>query len=166
MIFTAIAKFYANVCEVLSESNKMLQVVHEFFDADVTIARVDQLADISLRHKIPTTLSPLFVNTENDPGVKRVMERVKEQFKRGARVWPQVQTRPIDISFCFEVPSLLFVRLPSWYKIMRFGSHSEIIAEFKDENSRAKLVKEAAMLGPFWNSISLRQVNSEEKGTR
>ena len=150
------------LCEVLSESNKMLQVVHEFFDADVTIARVDQLADISLRHKIPTTLSPLFVNTENDPGVKRVLDRVKEQFKRGARVWPQVQTRPIDISFCFEVPSLLFIRLPSWYKIMRFGSHSEIMEEFKDENSRAKLVKEAAMLGPFWNSITLRQVNSEE----
>ena len=149
------------LCEVLSESNKMLQVVHEFFDADVTIARVDQLADISLRHKIPTTLSPLFVTTDNDPGVTRVMERVKEQFKRGARVWPQVQTRPIDISFCFEVPSLLFIRLPSWYKIMRFGSHSEIMEEFKDENSRAKLVKEAAMLGPFWNSITLRQVNSE-----
>tara|TARA_E500000075_G_C6951619_1_gene299971 strand:+ start:105 stop:803 length:699 start_codon:yes stop_codon:yes gene_type:complete len=45
---------------------------------------------------------------------------------------------------------------------MRFGSHSEIMEEFKDENRRAKLVKEAAMLGPFWNSITLRQVNSEE----
>ncbi|MBA58931.1 MAG: amidohydrolase [Gammaproteobacteria bacterium] len=150
------------LCEVLSESNKILQVVHEFFDPDVTIARVDQLADISLRYRIPTTFSPLFVNTSDDVGVVRIMNRVKEQFSRGARVWPQVQTRPIDISFCFEVPSLLFIRLPSWYKTMRFGTHAEIVKDFNNEGKRKKMVKEASMLGPFWNDLILRQVSSDQ----
>ena len=43
------------LCEVLSEFNRMLQIVHEFYDADVTVARIDQLAEISLKYKITTT---------------------------------------------------------------------------------------------------------------
>ena len=88
----------------------MLQIVPEFYDPDLTIARLDQLAELSLKYNIPTTFSPLFVNADNSNAVDRVMARVDEQFARGARVWPQVQTRPIDISFCFAVPSLLFIR--------------------------------------------------------
>ena len=42
---------------------------------------------------------------------------------------------------------------------MRFGTHSEIMEAFKDEN---KEKRSDLMLGPFWNSITLRQVNNEE----
>ncbi len=149
------------LCEVLSEFNRILQVVHEFYDADLTVARIDQLAEISLRHKITTTFSPLFVNATEDDSVSRVMNRVDEQFARGARVWPQVQTRPIDISFCFEVPSLLFIRLPSWYQIMRFGTHDDIVAAFQDEQQRAQMVAEAETMSPLWDMLVLRQVSTE-----
>ena len=99
------------LCAVLAEYNRILQVVHEFYDIDLTIGRIDQLAGLSLKHKITTTLSPLFINRDEFAGVDRIMARVAEQNATGARVWPQVQTRPIDISFCFAVPSLLFIRL-------------------------------------------------------
>jgi len=147
--------------EVLGEHNRILQVVHEFYDADLTVARIDQLAEISLKYKITTTFSPLFVNATNDDSVTKVMARVDEQFKRGARVWPQVQTRPIDISFCFEVPSLLFIRLPSWYQIMRFGSHDDIVAAFKDDENRKKLVAEAQPMSQVWDMLILRQVATD-----
>ena len=149
------------LCEVLGEFNRVLQIVHEFYDADITLARIDQLAEISLKYKITTTFSPLFVNVTANDSVNRVMARVDEQFKRGARVWPQVQTRPIDISFCFEVPSLLFIRLPSWYQIMRFGSHDDIKAAFKDEGKRKQLVAEAKTMSPIWDGLVLRQVDSD-----
>ncbi len=149
------------LCSVLAEFNRVLQVVHEFYDADLTIARIDQLAELSLKHKITTTFSPLFVNAANDATVTRVMNRVDEQFKRGARVWPQVQTRPIDISFCFEVPSLLFIRLRGWYRIMRFGTHDDIVAAFNDDEKRAQLVKEAEPLSAMWDRLILRQVRSD-----
>ena len=149
------------LCEVLGEFNRVLQIVHEFYDADITLARIDQLAEISLKYKITTTFSPLFVNVTANDSVNRVMARVDEQFKRGARVWPQVQTRPIDISFCFEVPSLLFIRLPSWYQIMRFGSHDDIKAAFKDEGERRQLVAEAKTMSPIWDGLVLRQVDSD-----
>ncbi|MFT5011435.1 MAG: N-acyl-D-amino-acid deacylase [Patiriisocius sp.] len=147
--------------EVLGEYGRILQIVNEFYDADLTVARVDQLAEISLKHKITTTFSPLFVNNTEMAAVEKVMQRVDEQFARGARVWPQVQTRPIDISFSFAVPSLLFMRLPSWYGVMRFGSAEEIKGAFLDTARRQKLSAEAVAMGPLWDRLELRQVNTE-----
>lgn len=146
---------------VLAEYDRILQIVNEFYDADLTIARIDQLAEISLKHNITTTFSPLFVNNGEETAVSKVIARVDEQFARGAKVWPQVQTRPIDISFSFAVPSLLFIRLPSWYGIMRFGTQEEIIATFKDAEKRQQLSAEAAMMGPLWDMLVLRQVQTE-----
>ena len=148
------------LCEVLSTHNRILQLVHEFFDIDLTIARIDQLAEISLKHKITTTLSPLFVASEED-NVSRVMDRLEEQTARGARVWIQVQTRPIDLSFCFAVPSLLFIRLPSWYAIKRFGTKESIMAAFQDPDQRRALVEEAQRMGSLWDSLVLRQVSTD-----
>lgn len=147
---------------VLGEYGRMLQIVPEFYNADLTMARVDQLAELSLKHGIPTTFSPLFVNADNTGGVERVMRRVDAQFARGARVWPQVQTRPIDISFCFAVPSLLFMRMPSWYRVMRFGAHADIVAAFSDREQRAALVAEARALDALWPRLVLRQAVRED----
>jgi N-acyl-D-amino-acid deacylase len=107
------------LCAVLGEFGRMLQVVPEFYNTDITIARVDQLARLSLAHQIPTTFSPLFDSAVAPENVSRVLARVGEQVARGARVWPQVQTRPIDISFSFETASLLFAATPIWYITMR-----------------------------------------------
>src|SRR5262249_49658983 len=89
----------AALAQVLGERGRMVQVVPEFYATDLTIARIDQLAELSLEHGIPTTFSPLFDSRVTPDNVPRTMARVEEQFARGARVWPQVQTRPIDISF-------------------------------------------------------------------
>lgn len=147
--------------EVLGEYGRILQIVPEFYDTDLTIARIDQLSYLSLKYGITTTFSPLFVNRDNVEGVKRIMLEVDKQVKRGARVWPQVQTRPIDISFSFEVPSLLFIRLRTWYAILRFGNHEEVLAAFKDSTTRATLINEAKPMDRLWASLVLRQVKSD-----
>lgn len=149
------------LASVLGEFARVLQIVPEFYDPDLTIARLDQLAELSLKHNIATTFSPLFLNADNAHGVERVMARVDEQFARGARVWPQVQTRPIDISFSFSVPSLLFIRFPSWYRVLRFGAFDDIVAAFSDPESRKNLIQEAAMLEPLWPRLILRQVKTQ-----
>lgn len=153
------------LAEVLGEYGRMLQIVPEFYDPDLTIARLDQLAELSIKYQIPTTFSPLFVNSDNMDAVDRVMARVDEQFARGARVWPQVQTRPIDISFCFSVPSLLFIRFPSWYGVMRFGSHEEIVAAFSDAERRKALIEEAKPYEMLWPHLILRQVKTDKNET-
>mgnify|MGYP006216153205 CR=1 FL=1 len=50
----------AALASVLGEYGRILQIVPEFYDPDLTIARLDQLAEISLKYSIPTTFSPLF----------------------------------------------------------------------------------------------------------
>jgi N-acyl-D-aspartate/D-glutamate deacylase len=158
---------YAEACEVealaevLGEYGRILQIVPEFYDPDLTIARLDQLAEISLKYQIPTTFSPLFVNSDNVDAVDKVMARVDEQFGRGARVWPQVQTRPIDISFSFAVPSLLFIRFSGWYRVMRFGTPQEIMNAFSDADSRKALVDEAKSYNELWPLLILRQVKTK-----
>ncbi|MEJ6705784.1 MAG: N-acyl-D-amino-acid deacylase family protein [Pseudomonadales bacterium] len=149
------------LCAVLGQHNRILQAVHEFYDNDITVARIDQLADISRKHKITTTLSPLFVNNDNFAGVDQAIARVVEQNEAGARVWPQVQTRPIDISFTFSVPSLLFIRLRTWYAVMRFGTPETIMAAFRDEAQRKQLVAEASNMMGLWQRLILRQVKTE-----
>jgi N-acyl-D-aspartate/D-glutamate deacylase len=157
---------YANADEldalaaVLGEYGRMLQIVHEFYDADVSVARVDELAGLSIKHGIPTTLSPVLVNADGSAIVDKIMARIRQQVAAGARVWPQVQTRPIDVSFTFEVPSLLFIQMPTWYGIMRHGSHDDIVKAFNDAERRPELVQEAASLNTMWNQLVLRQVQT------
>lgn len=146
---------------VLSEYGRMLQIVPEFYDPDLTIARLDQLAELSIKYQIPTTFSPLFVNSDNMTAVDKVMKRVDEQFARGARVWPQVQTRPIDISFSFAVPSLLFIRFPGWYRVMRFGTPEEIKAHFADPDNRKARAAEVSDFKDLWPRLILRQAKTK-----
>jgi N-acyl-D-aspartate/D-glutamate deacylase len=129
---------------VLGEFGRMLQIVPEFYDTDLTIARIDQLAELSLKHGIPTTFSPVFDSTLTPNNVPRTLARVEEQFARGARVWPQMQTRPIDISFSLLRPSLFFARLPRWVRILRQPLEQRLAA-LNDAATVEKMVED---LGP------------------
>jgi N-acyl-D-amino-acid deacylase len=141
---------------VLGEYGRMLQIVPEFYSTDITIARIDQLAGLSLRHGIPTTFSPLFDSVAMPHNVTRVLDRVAEQVRNGARVWPQVQTRPIDISFSFEVASLFFVTLPIWYMILRLPREQRIAA-FSDPATRKSLIDAAEPGGVSqWRDLVVR----------
>lgn len=113
---------------VLGERDAVLQIVHEFYDTELTIARIEQLAELSLRHGITTTLSPLFHSDSNSRGVERVMDAIETARARGAAVWPQVQTRPIDISFTLDQRSLMLLTLPSWWKVASTANRAEKIA--------------------------------------
>jgi N-acyl-D-aspartate/D-glutamate deacylase len=147
---------------VLGEYGRMLQVVPEFYNTDICIARVDQLAELSIEHQIPTTFSPLFDSSAMPTNAERVLARVEEQFARGARVWPQVQTRPIDISFSFDQASLLFAALPSWYGVMRLPREQKI-ATFRDAETRERLVSEADPDGSGGRFANLRVRDSRNE---
>jgi N-acyl-D-aspartate/D-glutamate deacylase len=146
---------------VLGEFGRMLQVVPEFYNTDITVARVDQLAELSLAHGIPTTFSPLFDSAVIPDNVPRVLARVAEQFARGARVWPQVQTRPIDISFSLDMASLYFIQLPMWYMILRMPREQRI-ALFRNEGTRKGLIDAAEPNGDTHRFASLRVRDSRD----
>ncbi len=118
---------------VLGERDKMLQIVHEFYDADLTVARIEQLADLSLRHGLTTTLSPLFHSDANPAATTKVMAAIAEARERGAVVWPQVQTRPIDISFTLDQRSLMLLTMPKWWKAASIADPTEKLAAVAEQ---------------------------------
>jgi N-acyl-D-aspartate/D-glutamate deacylase len=130
------------LCAVLGERGRMLQVVPEFYDAELGLTRVDLLAELSLHHGIPTTFSPLFQSRATPELPGRVLERVSQQFARGARVWPQVQTRPIDLSFTLEARSLIFARFPGWMAALSIPDLEARKARLRDPEVRARLIRE------------------------
>ena len=139
------------LCAVLGEYGRMLQVVPEFYATDITIARIDQLAELSLAHNIPTTFSPLFDTLAVPDNAARAIARVEEQFARGARVWPQMQTRPIDISFSLLRPSLFFARWPRWVRVLRLPLDARLTA-LTDPQTVEKLIADA---GPGGGEASM-----------
>ena len=139
------------LCAVLGEYGRMLQVVPEFYATDITIARIDQLAELSLAHNIPTTFSPLFDTLAVPDNAARAIARVEEQFARGARVWPQMQTRPIDISFSLLRPSLFFARWPRWVRVLRLPLDARRTA-LTDPQTVEKLIADA---GPGGGEASM-----------
>jgi N-acyl-D-aspartate/D-glutamate deacylase len=134
------------LCDVLGRRGRMLQIVHEFFDADLTISRVQMLGDLSRRFGIPTTLSPLFHSTATPEATDRVMDAVGGEWAAGARVWPQVQTRPIDISWTLDQRSIMFLVIPGWWPVLSLPSKAEKLAALRDPATRRMLVDGLDML--------------------
>src|SRR4029079_2403453 len=102
------------------------------------------LADLSLEFGITTTLSPLFHSPATPDLVPAVLAKTEEVAAKGARVWPQVQTRPIDINFRLRERNFALAALPTWSKV--FSNRNTLedrIAMFADPETQEKLVAEA-----------------------
>ncbi|OJU18964.1 MAG: amidohydrolase [Sphingomonas sp. 66-10] len=140
------------LCATLGEKGGILQIVPEFWDADLLCARIDLLADLSRKHKIATTFSPLFDSNAAPELVGIALDRVRLQTAHGARVVPQMQTRPIDLSFDLGAPMSTFATLPGWWA-MTLLPHAEKLAQLRDPERRAAL---AAEMDHFMMPIGLQ----------
>ena len=118
------------LCAVLGEHGRMLQIVHEFFDAGLTVSRVEMLGKLSREHGIPTTLSPIFHSKAVPDACDKVMAAVEREWAAGGRVWPQVQTRPIDISWTLDQRSIMFLALPGWWPVLSLPTKEQKLAAF------------------------------------
>lgn len=130
------------LCAVLGETGRALQVLPEFWEADLLLTRIDQMAELSLEYGIPTTFSPLFESTTTPDLVGKVRERLELHAARGARVVAQMQTRPIDMTFDMTIPNAVFSAMPTWFGTLMQGEEA-IRAAFSDPATRAALVEES-----------------------
>lgn len=129
------------LCGVLGERSRPLQVLPEFWDADLLCTRIDQLAELSLRHAIPITFSPLFESAAMPGLVERAIERLELQAKRGARLQAQMQTRPVDMTFDLRGANAVFSSMPTWMGVLLSGP-AATRAAFADPAMRTKLAAE------------------------
>lgn len=140
------------LCETLGENNAILQMVPEFWDADILRVRIDQLADISRKYNISTTFSPLFDSNAWPNLVYLAMDRIRLQTAHGARVTPQMQVRPIDLSFDLTQPNSTFATLPGWWAATIMPV-DEKRAKLKDPELRKSL---CTQLESFMQPIGLQ----------
>ena len=126
------------LCATLGEHGAILQIVPEFWDPDLLCARIDIMADLSRKHDLTVTFSPLFDSNSSPDLVDIAHERVRLQTAFGARVVPQMQTRPIDLSFDLTAPMSTFATLPAWWATTLLP-HEEKIAALRDPAHREKL---------------------------
>ncbi len=134
------------LCAVLGERGRMLQVVHEFYDPGLTVSRIEMMGELSRTYGIPTTLSPLFHSAAMPDATAQVMEAVEREWQTGARVWPQVQTRPIDISWTLDQRSIMFLVIPGWWQVLSLTTREEKLAAFADPAVRDTLIGGLNML--------------------
>jgi len=130
------------LCAVLGEYGRTLQVLPEFWDADLLCARIDQLAEISRKHAISVTFSPLFESPTTPELVGIALERLAFQAERGARVVAQMQTRPIDMTFDLTIPNAVFSAMPTWFGTLMQPEEASKAA-LRDPDHRAALVAES-----------------------
>ena len=126
------------LCATLGEHGAILQIVPEFWDPDLLCARIDIMGDLSRKHNLTVTFSPLFDSNSSPDLVDIAHERVRLQTAFGARVVPQMQTRPIDLSFDLTAPMSTFATLPTWWATTLLP-HEEKLAVLRDEEHRQKL---------------------------
>jgi N-acyl-D-aspartate/D-glutamate deacylase len=140
------------LCATLGEKGGILQIVPEFWDADLLCARIDLLADLSRRHGIRTTFSPLFDSNAAPELVGIALDRIRLQTAHGATVVPQMQTRPIDLSFDLTAPMSTFATLPGWWA-MTLLPQAEKLVLLRDPDRRRAL---AAEMDDFFMPIGLQ----------
>lgn len=125
----------------LGEYQGMLQIVPEFWDADLICQRVDELARRSLDWGIATTFSPLL---EQSPGhAAKVLTHLDRWLERGARVYPQVQPRGFDVNFRLCEWNFVLYKSSGWSRILKAPDRAEQIAAYRDRATRDRLIATA-----------------------
>jgi N-acyl-D-aspartate/D-glutamate deacylase len=125
----------------LGAAGGMLQSVPEFWDTEAMLRRVDELADLSIASGCPTTFSPLIDQT---PGLAdAVLAGVESAWRRGARVFAQVQAHGIDLNFRLCESGFAFARLRPWREILAVADRAEQLARFNDPATRRLLIDTA-----------------------
>ena len=130
------------LCAVLGERDRPLQLLPEFWDADLLSTRIDIMAELSLRHGIAVSFSPLFESASTPGLVEAALARLELHAARGARVSAQMQTRPLDMTFDMSQLSAVFSAMPTWMGTLLAGPEATRAA-FSDATTRSALAAES-----------------------
>jgi N-acyl-D-aspartate/D-glutamate deacylase len=129
------------LAEVLGDAGGVLQIVPEYWDGTLVRQRIDELAELSVRHGIATTFAPLIDQT---PGlVDEVLAHLDGLGGTGARVYAQVQPRGLDVNFKLCEWNFALYRCSGWSRILRLEDRDEQLAAYRDPETRARLVATA-----------------------
>jgi N-acyl-D-aspartate/D-glutamate deacylase len=110
-------------------------------DADVIVAEIDWMDQVSRRNGRPLTFGML--QTRQFPGLwKTVLERVEQANQRGAHIQPQTQVRSVGVLFGLVNLTPFDLAGGTW-GLLKLIPLAERLAAFRDPEKRAKLIEDS-----------------------
>jgi N-acyl-D-amino-acid deacylase len=115
----------------------------------------------------PVVVGPMF-DTWADPGGGRsIVNATVRRSGPGARVIPQVSTRPFELWTRLDAPGVLVRSLPTWARAVRAGGADAVRALAADPDARARVRDEADRMRPTpvfsgrWEHVAIRYSPSD-----
>ena len=117
------------------------QVVPYFIDMETQLKNIQELGDISIETGIMCTFQPV-LSTPDAPKAERIMEALKKERDRGAKVFGQTMPRCFDLNMRLSETSMLLFGMPTWKSIMDLSVKDRKEA-FSNIDNQKILVEEA-----------------------
>jgi N-acyl-D-amino-acid deacylase len=117
---------------------------------------VDLFAGLSLETGVTCTLSPILHLPMAPARCHQMLDRFVEWRARGAPVFAQTQTRPLDMTIRLDKGSVLLGKGTTWRRLMGLET-AERIAAFADPSNRDALFAEASDNVSLFDNIIVRQ---------
>jgi N-acyl-D-aspartate/D-glutamate deacylase len=132
-----------------------------FSGTDDKIADQAFYAELARAADAVVTWAPLLQNPFDPDGCLRIIEAAAEAQRGGARVYPQVGCRPLEVRISFDVAGIAIANNPFWRPILARPKAERLAlfasTEFRDELRRMSARGNwVAALGPSWDVVYVR----------
>ncbi|MET0987072.1 MAG: amidohydrolase family protein [Steroidobacteraceae bacterium] len=141
------------------EGRGMVEVAPNLLQPDVALADIDEFGALALETGVTCSLSPTLQSPSNWRGLLR---RYEEWRERGAPIFTQTQTRPLDMTTRLDQGSASLAKLPTWRGVMD-KALPERRRLFSDRSLRQQL--EAEMIAQrsihrVWEATSVKRAGA------
>jgi len=121
--------------------------------------RIDFFGSLALETGVTCTLSPI-LQIPSQPGrANELLQRVILWREKGAPLFAQTQTRPLDMTVRLDQGSPILSKAPTWRKIMDMST-AERIKAFSDPALRDVLYEEGKTMGSVFDRIALKETRT------
>ncbi|MGE0387062.1 MAG: amidohydrolase family protein [Gammaproteobacteria bacterium] len=122
-------------------------------------AQIDDFGSLALETGVKCTLNAILQSPATGTRWRELLARVNGWRARGAPLYAQVQTRPLDMTVELAKGSALFSKCPTWRRALDLPI-ADRVATFADRSLRAQLQSELRPYQKVLDQFTVRQVKS------
>lgn len=144
--------------QVMAEEGRgMIEATPDLIRLNAGLRQIDEFGELALESGVTCSISPV-LEVKSRPGLWREMlDRFEFWQAKGAPLYAQTQTRPLDMTTRLSQGSASLSKMPSWRRLMDL-SLSDRIASFGNTQIRVQLDAELPMLGSSTDFLVVKRV--------
>jgi N-acyl-D-aspartate/D-glutamate deacylase len=126
---------------MMAEGRAVVEIAPNFMAPHTQLDTLDECAEIALETGATYSMSPLLHTPSQGNLWLKTLARLESWQARGARIYYQTQTRPLDMTFRLSRATVILNKQKTWSEILN-RSVPERIKAFRDPSLREQLEKE------------------------